>query len=170
MTLPVDHSKVLVSAARAPVIACVIGLLMAGCAGLNSQGQARQAEQARQEAERRRLAEESWQRKQRDEEARRIAQERARPKVAAGLQDSLKVGRYRCELKRNVHIVSKLPDDRGVVLRWKKKKYKMLAVQSNTGALRLENEKAGLVWITIVGKSMLFDARRGRQLANECKL
>lgn len=170
MTMPVTKSQFSPSALRTPFIACVIGLLMAGCAGLSSQEQARQAEQARLEAEQKRLAEESWKRKQRDEEARRIAEERARPRVAAGLRDSLKVGRYRCELKRNVTVVSKLPNDRGVVLSWKKKNYEMVAVQSNTGALRLENERSGLVWITIVGKSMLFDSKSGRQLANECKL
>jgi hypothetical protein len=158
------------SVTRISAIAVVVGLVTTGCAILDPNEQARQAEMARQEAERQRLAEESWKRKQRDEEARRIAEERARPRVAPALANALKVGRYRCELKRQVNILTKLPDNRGVTLRWKQKNYKMLAVQSNTGAVRLENEASGLVWITIVGKSMLFDSKRGRQLANECRL
>ena len=165
-------SAVSKSAARLSVITLAAAVLATGCAIIdpNAKDKAREAELARQEAERQRLAEESWKQKQRDEEARRIAEERARPKVAPELANAMKVGRYQCELQRNVDIVNKLPDQRGVTLRWKRKNYEMRAVQSNTGALRLEHEPSGLVWITIVGKSMLFDSKAGRQLANECRL
>ena len=44
------------------------------------------------------------------------------------------------------------------------------AVQARTGALRFENPDTGHVWLVIVGKSMLLDARAGRTLANECRL
>jgi|GEM_PF-2758775 len=170
MTHRIARSPVSLSAARIVCIAIFTGLVATGCATVDHEEQARQAELARQEAERQRLAEESWKRKQRDEEARRIAEERARPKVAPELANALQVGLYNCELQRRVDIVDKLPDNRGVTLRWNRKNYEMLAVQSNTGAVRLENEASGLVWITIVGKSMLFDSVRGRQLANECRL
>lgn len=170
MTHRIASSSVSLSAIRLSCIALIVGLSTVGCAIVNPEEQAGKAEQARLEAERQRQAQASWQRKQRDEQARRIAQERARPKVAPELANAMRVGRYRCELKRNVDIVNKLPDERGVTLRWKRKNYEMRAVQSNTGALRLEDKASGLVWITIVGKSMLFDSKRGRQLANECRL
>ena len=38
------------------------------------------------------------------------------------------------------------------------------------GALRYEDDASGLVWIVIVGKSMLLDTRQGKQLANDCTI
>lgn len=82
---------------------------------------------------------------------------------------SVKAGTYNCELDRQVivHQVSASQDQ--AVLQWGKRNYEMKAVKTATGALRLENKDSGLTWITIVGKSMLLDTKRGRQLANECR-
>jgi hypothetical protein len=38
-------------------------------------------------------------------------------------------------------------------------KYRMVPVASRTGALRLEDEKAGAVWIQIANKSMLMNQK-----------
>lgn len=85
----------------------------------------------------------------------------------AGLPFS--AGMYQCELNRKVHIRSVAPDLRSAVLNWDRKEYTMRAVDTRTGALRYEDAASGLVWLVIVGKSMLLDTRRGQQLANECK-
>ncbi len=45
----------------------------------------------------------------------------------------------------------------------------MKAVHARSGALRYEDDKSGIVWLIIAGKSMLLDTKHGRQLANECR-
>ena len=47
-------------------------------------------------------------------------------------------------------------------------RYRMFPVQTTTGALRLEDKKAGAVWLQLANKSMLMDQKRGRRLADEC--
>lgn len=81
-----------------------------------------------------------------------------------------KTGVYRCELDRSVHVRDVATDMRSAVLRWEKKDYEMHAAETSTGALRYEHRPSGLVWIVIVGKSMLLDSKVGRQLANECRI
>ncbi len=83
---------------------------------------------------------------------------------------SVKAGTYQCELNRKVIVRQVSATQDSAVLQWGKRKYQMKAVQTRTGALRLENKASGLTWITIVGKSMLLDTKRGKQLANECKV
>jgi hypothetical protein len=47
-------------------------------------------------------------------------------------------------------------------------RYRMFPVLTSTGALRLEDKKAGAVWLQLANKSMLMDQKRGRRLADEC--
>lgn len=47
-------------------------------------------------------------------------------------------------------------------------RYRMYPVHTSTGALRLEDKKAGAVWLQLANKSMLMDQKRGRRLADEC--
>ncbi len=83
---------------------------------------------------------------------------------------ALEPGLYRCELGRRVIIRRISPDGRSLVLGWQGKDWPLEVVQARTGARRFENARAGLVWLVIVDKSMLLDARAGRTLANECRL
>ena len=83
---------------------------------------------------------------------------------------TMKKGTYRCELNRRVRVTKVSTDQSLAVLRWRKKNYTMRAVRARSGALRYEHKKSGLTWITIVGKSMLLDTKRGKQLANECRV
>lgn len=78
-------------------------------------------------------------------------------------------GVYKCELNRSVQIRSVASDQQTAVLRWDKKDYTLKAVQALSGALRYEDPGSGLVWLVIVGKSMLLDTKQGKQLANECR-
>lgn len=80
-----------------------------------------------------------------------------------------KAGMYRCELNRNVDVRHVAPDLQSAVLRWDRREYTMRAVNTHSGALRYEDAASGLVWLVIVGKSMLLDTKLGRQLANECR-
>lgn len=82
---------------------------------------------------------------------------------------ALPTGTYRCDLNRSVDISQVSTDMQSAVIRFDKKEYRMHAVAARSGALRYEDANSGLVWLVIVGKSMLLDTRHGRQLANDCK-
>ena len=58
---------------------------------------------------------------------------------------------------------------RNIDLKWKGDNYTLMPVTTTTGALRFEDSGSGLVWIQIPAKSMLLNARKGQQLANDCK-
>ena len=47
-------------------------------------------------------------------------------------------------------------------------KYYMSPVATSTGTVRLEDTKAGAVWLQIANKSMLMNQRLGQRLADEC--
>ena len=83
---------------------------------------------------------------------------------------TMKKGTYRCELNRKVRVTKVSTDQSLAVLRWGKRNYTMRVVNARSGALRYEHKKSGLTWITVVGKSMLLDTKRGKQLANECRV
>ena len=82
---------------------------------------------------------------------------------------ALLAGLYRCELSRSVTIRRVAADGKSLVLNWAGRDHDFLAVEARTGALRFENVSEGMVWLVIIGKAMLLDTRKGRQLANECR-
>ncbi len=47
-------------------------------------------------------------------------------------------------------------------------KYRMFPVPTTTGAIRLEDRKAGAVWLQLANKSMLMNQKLGMRLADEC--
>ena len=47
-------------------------------------------------------------------------------------------------------------------------KFRMIPVATSTGAIRLEDQKAGAVWLQILNKSMLMNQKLGQRLADEC--
>lgn len=49
-----------------------------------------------------------------------------------------------------------------------KQHYYMHPVQSRTGVIRLEDDRADTMWLQLGNKSMLLDQRQGRRLADEC--
>jgi hypothetical protein len=91
---------------------------------------------------------------------------------ASGVAGVMKLepGLYRCELSRRVVVRRIENDGQTMVINWQGKDHTLNAVAARTGALRFENSQEGLMWLVIVGKSMLLDMRRGQQLANECTL
>jgi hypothetical protein len=89
---------------------------------------------------------------------------------APGETLTLEAGLYRCELGRRVTVRRVAADRQSMILHWRGQDTLLHAVTTRSGALRFENPQAGYVWLVIVGKSMLLDARAGRTLANECRL
>lgn len=49
-----------------------------------------------------------------------------------------------------------------------KLKYRMFPVTTTTGAIRLEDQRAGAVWLQLANKSMLMDQKIGKRVADEC--
>jgi hypothetical protein len=44
----------------------------------------------------------------------------------------------------------------------------MFPVETSTGAIRLEDRKAGAVWLQLANKSMLMNQKLGQRLADTC--
>lgn len=76
---------------------------------------------------------------------------------------------FQCELGNKLTIYRHPNDDQHIALRWHKRLHQMTRVQTTTGADRFESPKKVLIWIGIPAKSMLLNARKGQQLANECR-
>lgn len=74
-----------------------------------------------------------------------------------------------CELGNKLTLYRNISDNEHMALRWQQRVHRMTRVSTSTGANRFENSRYGLVWIGIPAKGMLLDAKRGQQLANECK-
>lgn len=78
------------------------------------------------------------------------------------------VGRARCDANESVQL-SALPEQRGYFkLEYKGKAYIMAPELTQTGAVRLEDKKNGLVWLQIPAKSMLMNAKIGQRMADNC--
>ena len=54
------------------------------------------------------------------------------------------------------------------ILKMNKTVFRMKPVTSDSGAVRLEDEKTGAIWIQTDEKSMLLDSRLSKRLADDC--
>jgi hypothetical protein len=77
-------------------------------------------------------------------------------------------GNLPCELGASVRVEADTRQPGFFHVHGKGFRYRMFPVQTTTGALRLEDKKAGAVWLQLANKSMLMDQKRGRRLADEC--
>ena len=78
------------------------------------------------------------------------------------------VGHLPCELGAFIRMTADTHTPGYFDLQGKGYKYRMRPVATSTGAIRLEDEKAGAVWLQLANKSMLMDQKNGRRLADEC--
>lgn len=77
-------------------------------------------------------------------------------------------GPIACELNQSVDL--KAGDKPGYVkLTFKGKTYTLVPEATTSGAVRLEDKKAGVVWLQIPAKSMLMDSKAGRRLVDGCQ-
>ncbi len=83
--------------------------------------------------------------------------------------EGLTGSQYSCEAGNNFTVYKKADDPSFINLRWRNKLHRLLRVPTTTGADRYEDKQAGLLWVNIPAKSMLFDRKKGSQLANECR-
>jgi hypothetical protein len=84
------------------------------------------------------------------------------------IAERVHVGHLPCELGASVRMTADKKTPGYFNLQGKGYKYRMKPVPTSTGAIRLEDEKAGAVWLQLANKSMLMDQKNGRRLADEC--
>jgi Ni/Co efflux regulator RcnB len=78
-------------------------------------------------------------------------------------------GKIQCELGADVTITADEKKTGFFTVSTKGARYRMHPVESRTGAIRLEDPKAGAMWLQIANKSMLMNQKQGLRLADECQ-
>lgn len=77
-------------------------------------------------------------------------------------------GLLACELGASIRVEPDATQPGYFHLQGKGFRYRMRPVVTSTGAIRLEDHKAGAVWLQLANKSMLMDQKKGRRVADEC--
>jgi hypothetical protein len=83
--------------------------------------------------------------------------------------DHVFTGRAQCEMKETVDIEAVQGQPGHFNLRYGKATYHMTPETTTTGAVRLHDKKADVLWIQIPAKSMLLDERAGHRLVDGCQ-
>jgi hypothetical protein len=79
------------------------------------------------------------------------------------------LGRFPCEANQIVSL-QEVPNAPGqYLLHFKKFKFKLVAVSTHSGVVRLEDPFSGATWVQLNSKSMLMDSRRGQRLVDDCQ-
>jgi len=78
------------------------------------------------------------------------------------------VGTINCELGLMVTMTPDAQSPGRFFLEMGRKRYALEPVVSSTGAIRLEEQASGAVWIQLGNKSMLMNQKEGKRLADEC--
>ncbi len=84
------------------------------------------------------------------------------------IAQNIYVGTVPCELGAKVTIDADEKKAGYFFVQINKLKYHMSPVVTSTGAVRLEDQKAGAVWLQLGNKSMLMNQKLGQRLADEC--
>jgi hypothetical protein len=109
--------------------------------------------------------------KKNDSDKRKVATKPVDPPLAPqelSIAERVHVGHLPCELGASIRMTADAHTPGYFDLQGKGYKYRMRPVATSTGAIRLEDEKAGAVWLQLANKSMLMDQKNGRRLADEC--
>ncbi len=96
------------------------------------------------------------------------AAEAALTPAELAIAEVVHVGRLPCELGAFVTVTADPKSPGYFDVQVKNLKYRMFPVETKTGAVRLEDPKAGAVWLQIANKSMLMNTKLGQRLADEC--
>lgn len=78
------------------------------------------------------------------------------------------VGTIPCELGASVTITPSGKRPGFFLVQTGKQRFRMHPVGSRTGAIRLEDGRAGAMWLQLGNKSMLMSQKLGQRLADEC--
>ena len=84
------------------------------------------------------------------------------------IAERVHTGRIACELGAFVQVDADPQSPGRFHVEGKGFKYHMAPVATSTGTVRLEDQRAGAVWIQIANKSMLMNQKLGQRMADEC--
>lgn len=84
------------------------------------------------------------------------------------LADRVHTGRIACELGQHVNVTKDVANVGHFLVSGNGFNFHMSPVGTSTGVVRLEDAKAGAVWLQIANKSMLMNQKQGKRLADEC--
>ena len=96
------------------------------------------------------------------------AAEAALTPAELAIAERVQVGKIPCELGASVTLSADAKNPGYFDMQGKNFSYRMFPVTTSTGAIRLEDQKAGAVWIQLANKSMLMNQKLGIRLADEC--
>lgn len=96
------------------------------------------------------------------------AAEAALTPAELAIAERVQVGNLPCELGASVTLVQDAKAPGYFDMQGKNFKYRLFPVLTSTGAIRLEDQKAGAVWLQLANKSMLMNQKLGIRLADEC--
>jgi hypothetical protein len=96
------------------------------------------------------------------------AAEAALTPAELAIAERVHVGKLPCELGAAVDLAADAKSPGYFNVSGKNFKYRMFPVATTTGAIRLEDQKAGAVWLQLANKSMLMNQKLGIRLADEC--
>ncbi len=80
------------------------------------------------------------------------------------------VGTANCEFNHSITVTAIEGQPGHFKLQHKKATYTLVPQETTTGAVRLEDTKAGVVWLQIPAKSMLMNAKLGQRVADGCQM
>jgi len=84
------------------------------------------------------------------------------------IAQQIHLGLMPCEMGASVRVEADVAVPGYFHVQGKGFRYRMYPVRTSTGALRLEDKRAGAVWLQLANKSMLMDQKKGRRVADEC--
>ncbi len=92
--------------------------------------------------------------------------------IAAWAQDFVPhvyLGHLVCENQQTVAVRVNPNRKNSFSLHFKGRSFNMTSVNTPSGAVRLEDKQAGVIWVQLNSKSMLMDQQRGVRLVDECQ-
>lgn len=94
--------------------------------------------------------------------------ERALTPTELAVAERVYVGRLPCELGQVVTLTPDAKSPGYFDLQMKKSRFRMFAVESQSGAVRLEALTGDAVWLQLSNKSMLVNSKLGQRMADVC--
>ncbi len=84
------------------------------------------------------------------------------------IADRVLTGQAQCEMGQRVDVDSVEGKPGHFRVGFKNMHYMMVPQETTTGAVRLEDKKAGIVWLQIPSKSMMMNSKMGQRMVDGC--
>jgi hypothetical protein len=85
------------------------------------------------------------------------------------IAERVMTGSAQCEFNQQVSVQPIDGKPGHFKVAFKNASYTMIPEETTTGAVRLEDKKAGVVWVQIPAKSMLLNAKAGQRMVDACQ-